>query len=123
MENLGRLMYWLLQEPQAEKNPDYALLKRVYEEQYITETGIGGGKDKKTRAREKAEMPPPSTVVTNPHDTDAEFRTKNAKTITGYSINVTETCDKDRLNLIVDVRTAGAGTSDNSYLKKAIESA
>ena len=122
MEALGRLMNRLLQESGAEENPDYALLKQVFEEQYIMESGVGGGKKKKLRVREKKEMPPPSTMVTNPHDGDAEYRTKNGKTMTGYSVNICETCGSDSLHLIVDVQTAGAGTNDNRYVKSAIES-
>ena len=123
MEALGWLMYWLMKEPGAEGEPDYALLKRVFDEQYVLVEGPGGGKEKKVKTRDKTELPAPSTVVANPHDTDAEFRTKNGKTISGYSVNVTETCDCDTLNLIVDVQTEGAGTSDQSYLEPAVESA
>ncbi len=122
MESIGVLMYYLLQEPGAEANPDYALLQRVFEEQYVLESGPGGGKKKRVRVREKKEMPPPSTMVTNPHDRDAEYRTKKGKTITGYSVNVCETCDEDTLNLIVDVQTEGAGVNDNRYVESAIES-
>jgi hypothetical protein len=121
MEALGWLMYRLLKEPLAESEPDYALLKRVFDEQYLLEDGPGGGKKKKVKLRDKTELPAPSTVVANPHDPDAEFRTKNGKTISGYSVNVTETCDKDTLNMIMDVQVDGAGTSDQSYLEKAVE--
>jgi hypothetical protein len=123
MSALGWLVYRLLKEPGAGNEPGYLLLKRVFEEQYILETGPGGGKEKKVRIREKSELPPASTVVTNPHDTDAEFRTKGDKTISGYCVNVTETCDEDTLNLIVDVQTEGAGASDQSFLENAVESA
>jgi len=123
MEALGWLMYWLMKEPLAEREPDYALLKRVFDEQYLLAEGPGGGKEKKVKTREKTEMPAASTVVANPHDTDAEFRTKSGKTISGYSVNITETCDSGTLNLIVDVQVEGAGTSDQSYLEEAVESA
>ena len=128
MEALGWLMYWLIKEPFAESEPDYLLLKRVFDEQYVLEGGPGGGKEKKVRIREKSEQPAASTLVTNPHDKDAEYRTKGGKTITGYSVNVTETCDEANadfspLNLIVDVQTEGAGTSDQSYFEIAVESA
>jgi hypothetical protein len=123
METAGRLMHSLLQEWKAEENPEYSLLKRVFEEQYVMESGRGGGKKKKLRVREKREMPAPSTMVTNPHDRDAEYRTKSGNTITGYSINICETCDEEGLNLIVDVQTAGAGTNDNRYVEISVESA
>jgi hypothetical protein len=43
--------------------------------------------------------------------------------MTGYSVNICETCDENMLNLIVDVQTEGAGESDNRYFKSAVESA
>ena len=121
MEAAGWLMHRLLKEPLAEMQGDYALLKRVFEEQYLLVEGPGGGKEKKVKVRDKAELPAPSTVVANPHDTEAEFRKKNGKTISGYSVNVSETCDSEGLNLIVDVQVEGAGASDQSYLEKAVE--
>ncbi len=60
-------------------------------------------------------------MITNPHDTDAEYRTKSGKTIRGDSVNVCETCDAESLHLIVDVQTAGAGESDKNYLKRAVK--
>ena len=50
-----------------------------------------------------------------------EFRTKNGKTISDYSVNVSETCDPEGLNLIADVQVEGAGASGQSYLEKAVE--
>jgi len=123
MEALGWLIYLLMKEPLAELEPDYALLQRVFDEQYVLDVVPDGGEEKKVRVREKSELPPASTVVTNPHDTEAEYRTKGGKTITGYSVNVTETCDEEMLNLIVDVQTEGAGASDQGYLESAVENA
>ena len=123
MEALGWLMYCLMKEPLAESEPDYLLLQRVFEEQYVLESGTGGGEEQNVRLPEKSEQPAASTLVTNRHDTDTEYRTKGGKTITGYSVNVTETCDEASVNLIVDVQTEGAGTSEQSYLESAVESA
>jgi hypothetical protein len=121
LESLGRLIYWMLKDPGAEGNREYGLLKRVFEEQYAVETGPGGGKEERVRLREKAERP--SKIVTNPHDVEAEYRKKGEKVTAGYSINVTESCDEGKLNLIVDVRTAGAGTADNAFFEAALEGA
>jgi hypothetical protein len=123
MEKLGQLMRRLLKEPLAEQEPLYALLQRVFDEQYLLVEGPGGGKKKQVKARDKTELSAASTVVAKAHDTDAEFRTKNGKTISGYSVNAAETCDAGTLNLIVDVQVEGAGTSDQGYLEKAVDSA
>jgi hypothetical protein len=41
--------------------------------------------------------------------------------VRGYSATVTETCEEEELNLIVDVQVEPATTADNSYLKEAVQ--
>jgi hypothetical protein len=118
---LGILMYRLLKASGAEGNKEYSLLKRVFEEQYELVSGSGGGKKKKVKPRQKTEITAKS--VQNPHDTDSEYRNKSGTKVKGYSINVTETCDKGRLNLIVDVQTEGSGVADVEYFKSGLEDA
>jgi hypothetical protein len=125
-EGLGTLAYRLLGAAGAEGNKEYELLKSVFEEQYEAVSGPGGGKKKKVQGREKAEASAKS--VQNPHDPDSEYRDKGGNKVKGYSVNVTETCDegsglKPALNLIVNVRAEGCGTSDVEYLQEGIEKA
>jgi hypothetical protein len=120
-EELGLLMYRLLETDGAGGNKEYDLLKRVFEEQYEIVCGPGGGKKKRVKSREKSEVSAKS--VQNPHDEDSEYRDKGGNKVKGYSVNVTETCDEGHLNLIVDVRTEGSGTSDVEYLQDGLEKA
>jgi hypothetical protein len=72
-------------------------------------------------AKEKEEVSAQS--VQNPHDPDCHYRTKSGSAVKGYSVNVTETCDKDKLNLIVDVQTEPASAADNDYVQEALAEA
>jgi len=122
----GQLLYRLLEAEGAEKNRDYALLKRVFEDQYEVICGPGGGKKKRVKLREKHEIS--SRSLQNPHDPDSEYRNKGGTKVKGYSINVTETCDEGSglepaLNLIVDVRAEGCSISDVEYLQDGLAKA
>ena len=121
LEELGMVMNRLLGEDGAERNKEYSLLKRVFEEQYEVTSGPGGGKKKRIKAREKTEISGKS--VQNPHDEESEYRDKGGNKVKGYSLNVTETCDEGKLNLIVEVRTEGSGTADVDYLQDGINKA
>jgi hypothetical protein len=118
---IGALMYVLVKSFKGlEGQTEYETLKRVFEEQYKIEQAEG---EKKTIAvpREKQEISAKS--VQNPHDTDCHYRNKNGSGIKGYSVNITETCDKGKLNLLVDVQTKPASAPDNGYVTAAIDSA
>ena len=121
LEGLGAVIQRLLGTDGAEGNKEYGLLKRVFEEQYEEVGGPGGGKKKRVKAREKAEITGKS--VQNPHDPDSEYRDKGGNKVKGYSINVTETCDEGKLNLIVGIQTEGSGTADVEYLQEGLQKA
>jgi len=121
LESLGLLMNRLLGTAGADKNKEYELLKRVFEDQYELSSGPGGGKKKRVQLRNKTEIS--SQSVQNPHDPDSEYRDKGGNKVKGYSVNVTETCDEGQLNLIVGIQTEGCSTSDVDYFQKGIEKA
>jgi hypothetical protein len=109
---LGVLANELLGQEGAARNVEYALLKRVFEENYEVTDGA-------VKPLEKTKISAKS--VQNPHDPDAQYRNKNGQQVKGYSISLTETCDEGNVNLITDVQTEGAGTSDSKYFQKALE--
>ena len=121
LEGLGGVIYRLLREKGAEGNKEYELLKRVFEEQYEVVSGVGGGKKKSVKVREKREIK--GKRVQNPHDKDSEYRDKGGNKVKGYSVNVTETCDEGTLNLRVGVQTERCGTADVEYLEEGIKKA
>jgi len=121
LEGLGGVIYRLLRAEGAEGNREYDLLKRVFEEQYEVVCGIGGGKKKRVKVREKGEIKGKS--VQTPYDKESEYRDKGGNKVKGYSVNVTETCDEGKLNLIVGIQTEGCGTADVEYLQEGIQKA
>jgi hypothetical protein len=62
-----------------------------------------------------------SDSVQSPHDPDSHYRNKGGNHIKGYSINVTETCDKDELNLITDIDVRPVTAADNYFLQDGIK--
>jgi hypothetical protein len=120
-EELGIVMYRLVEAEGAEGNLEYELLQRVFHEQYEVSSGPGGGKKQRVRPREKAEIRGDS--VQNPHDGDSEYRDKGGNKVKGYSVNVAESCDEGNLNLIVSIRTEGSGTSDVEHFQGGLRQA
>jgi Transposase domain (DUF772) len=71
------------------------------------------------------------SVLQSPYDPEAGYRKKDSgykkQKVTGYSTNITETCAKAQekeapcLNLITNVQTQTATTTDDSFFQPAIE--
>jgi hypothetical protein len=141
---IGKLMYALVKSFKGLGGQRaYDTLKRVFEEQYRVvqaegekktvaaprDTEKAGAKSMESPyggelgdAGEQAEIVPRETKeidaksVQSPHGPDCHYRNKNGNGVKGYSINVTETCDTGKLNLIVDVQTEAASMADNLSL-------
>ena len=112
---LGTLISKVLNLTDYTGSASYATLQRVFSEQYeITE-------DKRVIAKEKESISAQS--VQSPHDTECTYRTKGGQEgqkkqeVKGYSVNVTETCDDDTLNLITNANVKIVSTPDTEYLK------
>src|SRR4029450_7610807 len=61
-------------------------------------------------------LPPASLLISSPYDPEARYGTKRETEWTGYKVHVTETCDDETPNLITDVTTTPATTSDFAML-------
>ena len=116
---LGTLISRVLEHTDYSASDSYKTLQRVFAEQYeITD-------DKIIVAREKESISAQS--VQSPHDTDCTYRSKGGhdgqkkQEIKGYSVNVTETCDDDNLNLITNASVKVVSTADNDFLKEDTE--
>lgn len=112
---LGTLISKVLELTEYSQTDSYKTLQRVFTEQYeITE-------DKVIVAKEKESISAQS--VQSPHDTDCTYRTKGGldgqkkQEVKGYSVNVTETCDDDNLNLITNANVKVVSTPDTDFLK------
>lgn len=109
MEQFGPLIYRLLRLHKT--NPHHEVLQKIFDQQYEK---VDGG----VVLRQWEELKPGR--IQSPDDPDCNYRNKGGQKVRGYSVNVTETCSDDQLNLITDVQTETANTQDSTFLKKAI---
>lgn len=113
LQVIGILIYNLLNRLGYLQTELYQLLQRVFNEQYkISE-------DQHIELRGKEEIS--SSSLQSPHDPDSAYRNKGNQTVKGYSVNITETCSKDNLNLITNVIVEKANTPDTAFVEPAIE--
>jgi hypothetical protein len=115
LQELGALINRILPLFSSLTSVYYQTLQRVFNEQYKID------EQKVVVAREKEEISAKS--IQSPHDTDCHYRKKDDQTVKGYSLNVTESCDDDKLNLIGHVDVKEASTSDVDFLQNSIEKA
>jgi hypothetical protein len=111
--DLGVLCYKVLSIYEEKDNKYYLLLKRVFDEHFRL------GENGQTELRPKEEIK--SDSVQSPYDTECAYRNKDNKPVKGYSINATETCDNNSLNLITDIQTAPANKPDTEFVKPALD--
>lgn len=111
ISKLGHVIYDVLKRLR-EDAPGYALLHRVFHEQYRVEGGT-------VTLRDKREIR--SDNLQNPNDPDAEYRNKGDQKVQGYSVNITETVEDGKPSLITSVQVSGATASDCGYVVEVIE--
>ena len=113
LQTIGILIYNLLNRLEYLQTELYQLLQRVFNEQYkVIE-------DEQIELRGKEEIS--SSSLQSPHDPDSAYRNKGDQTVKGYSVNITETCSNDNLNLITNVIVEKANTPDTAFVDPAIE--
>lgn len=110
LERFGPLMHRLLKT--FKQNPHYEALSRVFKEQFKAGDGL-------IQLRDKEEISAGS--VQSPNDLDCTYRDKDGEEVKGYSVNVTETCSDNQLNLITNIKTVKVNTPDTSFLIDAVE--
>jgi hypothetical protein len=113
LQPIGVLIYKLLKLFGELRSESYQLLERVFNEQYKVSD------DQHIELRPKEEIS--SSSVQSPHDPDSAYRNKQGQQVKGYSVNITETCSKDNLNLITNVIVEKANTPDTAFVEPAIE--
>ena len=113
LKPIGILIHKMLQLYSDIKTDQFYMLKRVFDEQYkVVEEG-------QIELRPKEEIS--TSSLQSPHDPDGAFRSKGNQKIKGYSVNVTETCSDEGLNLITNVIVDKANKADTSFVKPAIK--
>jgi len=113
LQTIGILIYRLLNRLEYLQTELYKLLQRVFNEQYKV------AEDQQIELRPKEEIS--SSSVQSPHDTDSAYRNKQGQQVKGYSVNITETCSEDNLNLITNVIVEKANTPDTQFVEPAIQ--
>ena len=113
LQNIGILIYRLLNRLEYLQTELYQLLKRVFNEQYKV------AEDQQIELRPKEEIS--SSSLQSPYDPDSAYRNKGNQNVKGYSVNITETCSTDSLNLITNVIVEKANTPDTVFVEPAIE--
>ena len=89
----------------------YALLKRLFDEQYTVEDGKAVLRDKKTIKADSLQ---------NPNDPDASYRDKHGQKVQGYVTNITETVEEGKPSIITSVQVETAVFADCHFLQDAV---
>jgi len=113
LQPIGILIYKLLKLFGELQTEFFQLLQRVFNEQYKV------SENQQIELRPKEEIS--SSSVQSPHDPDSAYRNKGDQKVKGYSVNITETCSKDNLNLITNVIVEKANTPDTVFVEPAIQ--
>ena len=104
-----------LQASYTEQDSDhYGVMARVFGDQY---TVLSSSKDVLPKPPDEIS----ASSLQSPDDEDAAFRRKGEDKVKGYSVNLTETCDDEGLNLITDVDVKPATAPDNGFVQAAVE--
>lgn len=113
LQPIGILIYKMLKLFGDLETESFQLLQRVFNEQFkISE-------DQQIELRQKEEIS--SSSVQSPHDPDSAYRNKGDHKVKGYSVNITETCSENNLNLITSVIVDKANTPDTAFVEPAIQ--
>ena len=112
LEELWNLLMRLQETYDEDDSEWYNDLVRIFKDQFsIWEDII---------AKEGKDISPNS--LQSVHDVDATYRKKWKQKVHWYSVNVTETCNKEGVNLITDIILDKSTRADCNFLKDALES-
>lgn len=89
--------------------PAIEVLRQVWVQQFY-------GPDDPPRLRPTKDAPPAGLLIASPYDVEARFSIKRGTEWTGYKAHITETCDEQTPNLIVNVLTTAATVQDDTVL-------
>lgn len=115
---VGKYIYGILSHVDKTAE-DFALLQRVFNDQYIVEPSICQEEEMVVTLRNKESIS--ANSLQSPYDTDAAFRTKGNQHVVGYSTNITETVEDNKPSIITSVQVEPATEADCHYVQEAIE--
>ena len=85
--------------------PSVQIMRQVWMQQYYYQNG-------ELKWRTGKQLAPNKLLIESPYDPEARNRTKRKTNWTGYTVHLSETCDKDMPLIITDVETTAATTTD-----------
>jgi len=91
--------------------PAVQLLRQVWLQQFYAAPA-----EQPLHWRTAEDLPPAPLLISSPYDPDARYGKKRRTEWTGYKVHLTETCDEETPDLITDVLTTPATTSDFDVL-------
>jgi len=112
LEQLGAMLLEFQTLYSKKDSSKYHLIKRIFEEQYSANKEV-------IKLKPNSEITAKS--IQSVHDPEATYRNKDKQKVQGYSINVTETCNDEGLNLITTTQVKESTTSDTEFMQEAIE--
>ena len=112
LEKLGYVLLGLQRVFTEKDSNKYHLIIRILSEQYSIE-------GERVVLRDVKQIN--SDSLQSPYDEDASYRKKGDQKVSGFSVNITETCNDDTLNLITDVKVEKSNYSDNNFLQGSVE--
>jgi transposase len=110
-QTLLRAIAAAAEQPWLQEGPAVKMLQQVWAEQYIEVNGH-------LSWREVKDMPSPAELVASPYDPEARYSTKREVEWVGYKVHLTETCETDTPQMIVNVETTPATTPDDHMVKR-----
>jgi transposase len=107
-----QLLDWLGEDEGAHtlrELPALEVLRQIWLQHYYrcTEPGM-----EVIRWRDTADQPPTAPLIQSPYDLDVRYGTKRDLNWVGYKVHLSETCDEGYPDLITQVSTTSATTSD-----------
>lgn len=112
--DLGKVLLYLKNLYDDIDHDQFKTLKRLFSEQYEVKGDHTQLKPAKAIAADS---------IQSPHDPDAAYRRKRHQSVMGNSVNITETCNPNELNLIVDVQVEKATHADKDFMQPALNHA
>ncbi len=108
----GQILKYFSQRDDFHKTEGFAMLERLLNEHFEVK-----GK--------KVHLKPPKSLsartLQSPHDQEATYRTKREDSVVCYSLNVTETCHEEGLNLLLDVQVEPASMADTDWFAPSLQ--
>lgn len=112
LQKLGNMLLDFQRIYSEKDSEKHQLIKRIFEEQYSVE-------EEEIKLKANSEIT--SKSLQSAYDPEAAYRRKDKQKVQGYSVNISETCNDEGLNLITNAKVKEATTPDTEFMQEAIK--